>query len=156
MAEPKPGEIEEERRFTPEPGAAMTLTLPSLGVYDAPVFDSDSPAALNAGIGHVPETKMPWDEGTQKNVYLAAHRLGYPGTGSRLLFYNLGRLERGDEVIVEGRGETYRYRVAEKLIVDPDESWVMGEVRNRDMMSLQTCTPLTTFAKRLIVRADRI
>ena len=89
-------------------------------------------------------------------MYLFAHRLGYPGTGSRLLFYELGRLERGDEVIVEGRGETYRYRVAEKLIVDPSESWVMGEVRNRDMVSLQTCTPLTTFEKRLIVRADRI
>ncbi len=67
----------------------MTLTLPDLGVYDAPIFDSDSSAALDAGVAHVPETSMPWDEGTQKNVYLAAHRLVYPGTGSRLLFYEL-------------------------------------------------------------------
>jgi sortase A len=134
----------------------MTLTVPALGVYDAPVFDSDAPQALDSGVGHVPETSMPWDGGAQRNVYLAAHRLGYEGTGSRLLFYQLDTLGSGDEVILEGGGRTYRYRVAEKLVVDPTDSWVMGQVRNRDMVSLQTCTPIPTFEKRLVVRADRV
>ena len=156
---PGPGEAEaadEPRHFDPHPNAAMTLTIEALGVHDAPVFDSDSPQALEAGVAHVPETSMPWDGGAQRNVYLAAHRLGYGGTGSRLLFYNLDDLGRGDEVILEGRGETYRYRVSEKLVVDPTDSWVMGQVRGRDMISLQTCTPIPTFEKRLVVRADRL
>ena len=153
---PQEGELAETRQFEPESGSAMTLTLPSLGVYDAPVYDSDSTEALDAGIAHVPETSMPWDGGAQRNTYLAAHRLGYEGTGSRLLFYELDKLSSGDEVILKGRGETYRYRVSEVLVVDPDDSWVMGQVRGRDMVTLQTCTPIPTFEKRLIVRADRI
>jgi sortase A len=146
----------EPRYYDPNSNTALTLTVPALGVYDAPVFDSDAPGALDQGVAHVPETSMPWDQGAQRNVYLAAHRLGYEGTGSRLLFYQLDRLGRGDEVILEGGGRTYRYRVTEELVVDPTDSWVMGQVRGRDMVSLQTCTPIPTFEKRLVVRADRV
>ena len=152
---PKPGEAG-PRSFTPDPGAALTLTLPSLGVRNAPVYGSDSPEALEAGVGHVPETSLPWTRSPHRNTYLAAHRLGYPGTGSRLLFYELDKLRRGDEVVLKGRGETYRYRVSEILVVGPLDSWVMGQVVGRDMVTLQTCTPIPTFEKRLIVRADRI
>ena len=156
---PDEGEIarlDEPKRFAPDPGANLTLSLPSLGVRNAPVYDSDSSRALKAGVGHVPETSMPWDGGDQRNTYLAAHRLGYPGTGSRLLFYELDKLEQGDEVVLRGKGKTYRYRVSEILVVDPDDSWVMGQVRGRDMVTLQTCTPVPTFEKRLVVRADRV
>ena len=156
---PDEGEIarlDEPRRFAPDSGADLTLGLPSLGVRNAPVYDSDSSRALKAGVGHVPETSMPWDGGAQRNTYLAAHRLGYPGTGSRLLFYELDKLEQGDEVVLRGKGKTYRYRVSEILVVDPDDSWVMGQVRGRDMVTLQTCTPVPTFEKRLVIRADRV
>ncbi len=146
----------EPRYYDPNSNTPMTLTIEALGVYDAPVFGSDFPQALDRGVAHVPETSMPWDPGAQTNVYLAAHRLGYEGTGSRLLFYQLDSLGRGDEVVLEGRGQTYRYRVTEKLVVEPTDSWVMGQVRGRDMVSLQTCTPIPTFEKRLVVRADRI
>lgn len=138
------------------PGAALTLTVPSLGVYDAPIFDSDSAQALEAGVAHAPETSMPWDREAQRNVYLAAHRLGYLGTGSRLLFYELDKLRRGDKVILKGRGKTYRYRVSEALVVGPWDYWVMGKELGRDMVSLQTCTPIPTFEKRLVVRADGV
>ena len=148
--------LEEPRRFDPDPDAPLTLSLPSLGVRNAPVYDSDSPESLEAGVAHVPETSMPWDGGAQRNTYLAAHRVGYPGTGSRLLFYDLDELEHGDEVILKGGGETYRYRVSEVLVVDPSDSWVMGQAVGRDMVTLQTCTPIPTYEKRLIVRADRV
>jgi sortase A len=32
----------------------------------------------------------------------------------------------------------------------------MGQVRGRDMVTLQKCTPISTFQKRLIVSADRV
>ena len=148
--------LDEPRRFAPDPNAGLTLTVPSLGVQGAPVYDSDSESALADGISHVPETSMPWTRSPHRNVYLAAHRIGYPGSGSRLMFYELDQLRRGDEVILKGRGKTYRYRVSEILVVDWNESWVMGQVVGRDMVSLQTCTPIPTFEKRLVVRADRI
>lgn len=135
----------------------MTVSLPALRVSEAPVFRNYSTRSLTRGIGHVPETSLPWQRGKQKNVYLAAHRLGWPGTGSRLLFYNLDKLDKGDKVSLENRrGKKYRYKVTEKLVVKPSDSWAMGEVRGKDLLTLQTCTPIPTFDKRLIVRAERI
>jgi sortase A len=73
-----------------------------------------------------------------------------------MIYYNLDKLGRGDEILLKDRnGKSYRYRVSEVFITEPVDSWVMGQVRGRDMLTLQTCTPIPTFEKRLIVRADR-
>ena len=100
---------------------------------------------------------MPWEDRKQKNVYLAGHRLGYEGTGSRLIFYNLDKLSSGDAIVLRDRsGNAYEYRVTEKFEVDPSASWAMDSVRDRDIVTLQTCTPIPTYEKRLIIRADRV
>ena len=139
------------------PGAIMSLTIEGIGIHDAPVFDSDGYNALLNGIAHVPGTSWPWSSTPQRNVYLAGHRMGYRGTWSRMLFYNLDELSEGDRIVLRDRaGRTYEYRVSEVLLADPADAWVMGQVRGRDMVSLQTCTPVPTFEKRLIVRANRV
>ncbi len=144
------------RYFDPDPGAELALTVEALGLYGVPVLSSDSLEALDSSLMHVPETSLPWDRGAQRNVYIAGHYLGYPGTASRLVFYNLDKLRDGDEVVLEdGRGRVYRYRVSESFTAMPDESWVMGQELDRDMVTLQTCIP-PTFEERLVVRADRV
>ena len=50
----------------------------------------------------------------------------------------------------------YEYRVTETFEVPPDASWAMDSVVGRDIVTLQTCTPIPTYEKRLIVRADRL
>jgi sortase A len=135
----------------------MGLTIEALGLQDVPVFDSDSESALAQGVIHEPETSLPWSNTAQRNVFLAGHYLGYRGTSSRLVFYNLGELRRGDRVVLKDReGEAYHYRVSEVFVVDPTDVWVMGKEVGRDMVTLQTCTPYPTFHERLIVRADRV
>ena len=135
----------------------MGLTIEAIGIHDAPVFDSKSQWALANGIAHNPQTSLPWSQSAQRNVYLAGHRMGFRGTWSRMIFYNLHKLDTGDEVVLEDRaGISYRYRVSEVFVTDPRDVWVMGQVRGRDMVTLQTCTPYPTFQKRLIVRADRV
>src|SRR5215207_685617 len=159
---PKPtqGELKSANRarhYELLPGAIMGLTIEAIGINDAPVFDSDGRWALANGVAHNPQTSLPWSKSAQRNVYLAGHRMGFRGTWSRMLFYNLDKLKRGDEVVLRDRaGRSYRYRVSEVLITDPRAVWVMGQVRGRDMVTLQTCTPIPTFEKRLIVRADRV
>lgn len=146
----------EPRHYQLPPGAVMGLTMKAIGIYNAPVFDSSEAWALDAGVRHVPETSMPWSGGAQRNVYLEGHRLGYPGTGSHLVFYNLDWLGDGDEILLKDRdGRRYRYRVTDSFVVDPSESWVMGQIRGRDMVTLQTCTG-PGYSQRLIVRADRV
>ena len=159
---PQPTQREIRRANSPRhyeliPGAVMGLTIEAIGIYDAPVFDSDGPDALANGIAHVPGTSWPWSNTPQRNVYLAGHRMGFRGTWSRLLFYNLDELGAGDRIVLRDRsGRSYEYQVSEVFLAEPTDAWVMGQVRGRDMVSLQTCTPLYTFEKRLIVRADRV
>jgi sortase A len=144
------------RYFGWDTGAVMTLTVEALGLYDVPVISSDSLEALDTSLMHVPETSFPWDGGAQRNVYISGHYLGYPGTASRLVFYNLDKLKSGDEAILKDReGRVYRYRVSESFTASPDDSWVMGQEVGRDMLTLQTCIP-PNFENRLIVRADRV
>ena len=158
--EPTQGELHSAniaRHYELLPGAIMGLTIEAIGIHDAPVFDSKSQWALANGVAHHPETSLPWSPTPQRNVYLAGHRMGFRGTWSRMIFYNLDELKKGDGVVLKDRaGRSYRYRVSEVLVVDPTDSWVMGQLRGRDMVTLQTCTPYPTFEKRLIVRADRV
>jgi sortase A len=138
-------------------GAVMGLTVKALGLHNVPVFDSDGRWALDNGVSHMPGTSFPWSGGAQRNVYLAGHRLGWRGTDSHLVFYDLDELGRGNEILLKDRdGKKYRYRVTEAFVTGPRDSWVMGQVPDRDMVTLQTCTPIPKFDKRLIVRADRI
>ena len=157
---PHPRDIEAangSRHYDLPPGAIMGLTMASIGIYGAPVFDSASPMALAKGVAHLPDTSLPWSHTPQRNVYLAGHRMGFRGTWSRMLFYNLDKLGKGDRVALKDRrGRAYEYRVSETFLVGPTEQWVTGQIRGSDMLTLQTCTPIPTFEKRLIVRAVRV
>jgi sortase A len=58
-------------------------------------------------------------------------------------------------LLEDDSGNVYRYRVSEKFVVEPTDVWVMGQVRDRDLVTLQTCT-LPDLDKRLIVGAERV
>ena len=143
-------------RTGPALGTAMNLTIESIGLRDAPVESTGRQRALDNGLIRTPQSSLPWDRGPARNVYVVGHRLGWPGTGSWKVFYELDELRRGDEVMLtDRRGKIYRYRVSERLVVSPSDVWVMDRVRGRDMVTLQTCTG-PYFSQRLIVRADRV
>lgn len=149
--------VNRPRQYELASSAILGLTIEALDLYDVPVFDSDKQWALNNGLGHVPETSLPWSQTPERNVYVVGHRLGWPGTGSHLVFYRLNDLGDGDEIVLRDRdGKRYKYRVIDSFAVDPEETWVMGRVRGRDLLTLQTCTPIPTFEKRLIIRAERV
>jgi sortase A len=148
---------DQPRRYHLPRGAIMSLTISELGLRNVPVMDSVTKSALNQGVGHIPDTSLPWSDTPERNVYLAGHRLGWPDTGSHLIFYRLNELTGGERITLRDReGRKYNYRVLESFAVWPDENWVTGRVRGWDLLTLQTCTPIPTFEKRLIIRAERI
>jgi len=133
----------------------MKLTVPEMSrVENAPVYTAaaSDTAALDQGAVHVEDTGFPWD--AEANVYIAGHRLGYPGTGSFLQFRDLNKLENGDEMIIEdANGTTYRYTVFKKMTVAPDAYHVTAPVPGKNIISLQTCT-LPDYSERLIVQGE--
>jgi LPXTG-site transpeptidase (sortase) family protein len=140
----------------------MYLTIPKLGLQDIPVLEGSSEAVLSQGVGHLPGTGYPWVEGS--NTYIAGHRIGYPGTVSDRVFWDLPSLVAGDEVILEDSlGQAYTYRVSEILEVSPYDLSVTGSTGS-DIVSLQTCienygdywTAGPNWLARYIVRAERV
>ena len=139
----------------PQGNARMTLTVPELRRVDhVPVNTgaANDEGALHDGTLHVRGTGFPWQEGS--NVYIAGHRMGFPGTKSYLVFWDLNTLENGDKVILtDSNGTKYTYSVYESLVVNPDALHVTKPVSGKSVITLQTCT-LPDYNQRLIVQAE--
>ncbi|CAN5889353.1 hypothetical protein BH18ACT11_BH18ACT11_10310 [soil metagenome] len=143
---------------TKAPGnSTMTLTVPEMRRVDhVPVYTgaAGDKGALHDGPLHVRGTGWPWREGS--NVYIAGHRMGFPGTKSYLVFWDLNALEDGDKVILtDSDGTTYTYSVFKSFIVNPDALYVTKPVPGKSVVTLQTCT-LPDYNQRLIVQAQLV
>ena len=139
----------------------MTLEIPAIGV-SVGVFEGTGEDSLSAGTGHLSGTGYPWVAGS--NTYIAGHRLGYPGTPSDYVFWDLPSLSPGDEVLLtDADGRTYTYAVSEILEVPITDLSVTAPV-GRDVVSLQTCiedygdywTPGPNWNVRYVVRAEKV
>jgi sortase A len=144
--------------FGRDPGGpedkTLYLTVPRLGLEDVPVFDSLTEEKLRESVVHVPATGFPWQEGA--NTYIAGHRLGYEGTGSDRIFYDLDQLAAGDGILLEdAAGGQYYYRVTEQKVVGPENVEVMNAVPGRSLVTLQTCT-LPDYSERIVVQGELV
>ena len=146
------GDAEEPR------GERLELSVPKLGLKDVEVGDSADQSYLDReGIMHLSGTDFPW-EGAPSNTYIAGHAIGYAGSRVPEAFRDLEDLREGDLVTLrDTTGKSYRYRVYERLVVDPSDFWVTEPVEGKgDIVSLQTCWPEPSFEERLIVRAQKV
>lgn len=145
--------------FGRDPGGpedkTLQLSIPKLGLESVPVFDSVTEEKLKQGVIHVPATGFPWQQGA--NTYIAGHRIGYPGTASDKIFYNLDDLVAGDEVTVtDAAGNEYVYRITSKEVVGPDNVQVMNPPEDgSSIITLQTCT-LPDYKDRIVVQGELV
>lgn len=102
---------------------------------------------------HVRGTGLPWED--NKNVYIAGHRLGFPGTDSWLVFWDLNVLKNGDVIYLQDdAGHKWTYKVFRRIVVSPSHREVLKPIDGLDTVSLQTCT-LPDYADRFIVVGKR-
>jgi sortase A len=130
----------------------MVLRIPTIGLRQV-VLEGVSTADLERGPGHYPGTALPGQLG---NVAIAGHRVTYGGP-----FRNLDRLLPGDEIDIDTRDRTYVYRVQLAREVKPSDIGVTFAVPEqptapptRRLLTLTTCTPPYSAARRLIVLAE--
>jgi len=142
----------------------LWFSIPALGLYDQYVTNTNDFSAVDYGAIKLPNSGFPWQKGA--NTYIAAHRLGWPGTASYHQFYDLPALQLGDIVYLgDANGTTYTYKVSGFKEIAPNQLVeVTGPQGGRDMVSLQTCienygdywTMGPHWYVRYIVQADRV
>jgi len=139
-----------EKKKRSEPGEQGSLVgrieIPRIGV-SAIVLEGVDKKTLRRGVGRIPETAMPGDDG---NVGLAAHRDSF--------FRGLKDIRKNDIITLKTLESTYYYRVDWTEIVLPEDTHVLAG-SGAPELTLVTCYPfyyVGSAPKRFIVRAERI
>jgi LPXTG-site transpeptidase (sortase) family protein len=117
------------------------LTVPRIDL-DSIVVEGTSHRALLLGPGHMRTTPAPGEAG---NSVISGHRDTF--------FRHLHELDRGDTLIVQRGGKTFRYQVTGKKVVEPDDLSVIRPAKDAEL-TLITCYPtyyVGPAPKRLVV-----
>ena len=124
------------------------IKIPAIGV-DTVVVEGTSATALRAGAGHYPATPLPCENG---NVGIAGHRTTYGKP-----FNQLDRLKAGDVVILETPIGTCTYEITvEPHVIMPTDFSVVANDVTKQMLTLTTCHPKGSAARRLYVQAKLV
>ncbi|MDQ4128203.1 MAG: sortase [Actinomycetota bacterium] len=147
---------EGETKVEPPEDNTLKLTVPKM----AEIKNDTIPTGLGTNDAlfrdyaavHLKRTGFPWQE--TANVYIAGHRIGFPGTKSDMAFYDLEDLREGDTFyLTDAEGRRYNYKVFKKLIVEPTDLSVLRPIEGKNIVSLQTCT-LPDYSDRVIYQAE--
>lgn len=107
--------------------------------------------ALKKGVAQMKNTAKPGENG---NVFIFGHSSGLQNYGDfKAIFARLNDLEKNDEVTIYSDGKRYDYIVDDKKIVVPTYTEATLQRKNEKKLTLMTCWPIGTNAKRLIVVA---
>jgi sortase A len=140
----------------PPQDKTLSITIPRMGLKDLEMPDSSSQSVLDRqGIMHLSGTGFPWQR--LSNTYVAGHAQGYAGSRYERVFEDLDKLRDGDRIILrDANGKAYTYKVYKSFVVSPADYWVTNPVKDRQVVTLQTCWPAPSYEQRLIVRAERV
>ena len=149
------GQRKVANRLEPPKDKTLKLTIPEMKQIEddtIPTGKGTNEALFHDHAAvHLRDTGFPWQR--TANVYIAGHRIGFPGTDSNLAFYDLEDLKKGDKVYLEdAEGREYTYQVFRKLVVEPTNLSVLMPIKGKNIVSLQTCT-LPDYTNRIIYRA---
>lgn len=151
-----PPQLQPVRELSLQEG--MSITIPKLSAQ-SPIIANVNPwneheymQALKKGVAHARGTALPGDGGM---TFLFAHSSGAPWdmTHENTIFLRLGELKKGDEIIITRDKMIYKYFVRETKVVFPTEVSYLLDTK-RQQLIIQTCTPIGTSYKRLLVFAD--
>lgn len=107
--------------------------------------------ALSKGIAQAKGTFLP---GEEKLIFLFAHSSGMPWEilAKNVPFLRLDEVRTGDQLILSRSGKEYIYIVSAKKVVEATETKYLQDT-SKNILILQTCWPLGTDWKRLLVIA---
>lgn len=154
-----PVAIAQSYTYTPDKDIQQ-LNIPSLTIA-APIMsepsqvESDVQMGLRSGVVHFGEIG---EFGKFGNVIIVGHSSGAawsPGQ-YKFVFTMLDKIKQNDKIIVDYKGTRYVYSVKNITVVEPNNVEVLKQPKDKKLITLITCTPVGTSAKRLVVTAEQI
>lgn len=139
------------------PQEGWYIVIPKIGAV-APIIPQVDPynereyrVRLMEGVAHAKGSSVPGEEG---NMFLFAHSSDsfYLSYSYNTIFYLLDKLEAGDFIYVIQDGLIYRYVVREHKIIRPNQVEYLTDDSDEQTITLMTCWPVGTVAKRLIIQ----
>lgn len=138
-------------------GKGYYIQIPKIGAL-APIILNVDPwnsqiyrPQLKKGVALAKGTYLPGEKGTS---FLFAHSSDFAWELSKynIVFFRLGELQKGDEINIFKNGKKLKYKVVSKKEVWPSEVEFLKDL-SKTQLILQTCTPIGTDLKRLLVFA---
>ena len=127
------------------------LIIPKLDMKK-PIYLDATYDHLDWGVAQVEGTSLPLGGMSTRSV-IAGHR----GWWGDLMFYNVDKLEVGDEILIDGRTGLLEYRVTGADVISPSDWESILPVAGKDMVTLLTCHPKRPpRPKRLLINAERV
>ena len=116
----------------------------------AKILHGTDESVLQSAVGHMQSTSLPVG-GASTHSVLVGHR----GLPTAALFTDLDRLVTGDVFYIKVLDHTLCYTVDQILTVLPDETDSLAIEKDKDLVTLVTCTPYGVNSHRLLVRGVR-
>lgn len=118
---------------------------------ELPIYHGTSKDVLAKSVGHLEGSSLPVG-GLGTHSVLSAHR----GLPSSTLFTNLDKLEEGDIFVIKVLNKELTYQIDKIQIVKPSDISSLKIEKDKDYVTLMTCTPYGINTHRLLVRGVRI
>lgn len=125
------------------------LTIPRIHTK-FPVYAGANESVLQKGVGHMEGTSLPIG-GLSTHSVLTAHR----GLPENKLFTDLDKMEINDVFLIETIAGALAYKVNEIRVIEPTAIDELGIQKDKDLVTLLTCTPYMINSHRLIVVGER-
>lgn len=126
------------------------IDIPTINVH-LPIYHGTSEGVLNIAAGHLEGSTLPVG-GIGTHAVISAHR----GLPSAKLFSDLDQIYVGDTFTITVLNEVLTYEVEEIRIVLPHEIENLAIEKDKDLVTLMTCTPYGINSHRLLIRSHRI
>jgi len=134
------------------PVTSYTLSIPALGITNATIVISGDD--LTQSLIHYGGTGLPGEYG---NTVVFGHSTlpqFFRGTKDYTsIFATLPTIQEGDDMYVTYDGVQFRYRVYEKVVVEPNDLSPLEQKFDDSYLTLVTCVPPGTYLYRLNVKA---
>lgn len=146
----------------PAPSDATELIIPKINAQLPVIYDnnsmveSDIQKSLEEGVFHYPTTAQPGSNGNAAIFGHSSNNIFNKGK-YKFAFVLLRELEPGDIFYLTYEKKVYTYKVYEKKVVNPEDTWVLRPVEGKTATAtLITCDPPGTSKHRLVVWGEQV